>query len=166
MSRKVFYGKPIGERIDGTRRDDEIYGYGGNDNLQGHRGNDLIEGGGGNDKIKGGEDHDTLSGNAGADSFIFNKIGAAHSDVLKDFEHGTDRFLLDSFTLTSLDPGKLSAGEFVAGTKALDGNDHIIYNEKTGDLYFDSDGNGTHKQFLLAHLDNKEHLTAGDFFVF
>jgi Ca2+-binding RTX toxin-like protein len=39
-------------------------------------------------------------------------------------------------------PGSLADDRFVVGTAALDANDNIIYDNLTGALYYDSDGNG------------------------
>lgn len=165
MNRQVFNGKNIGERIDGTDDPDKIYGNGGDDLLIGHHGNDLVNGGSGSDTIYGGQDHDRLIGGKDADDFIFNITLAADSDVIKDFNHKTDRIGLDSEVYLNLHPGDLASANFFIGSKAHDSSDYLIFNSSTGNLYFDPDGKGGESQFLLAHLDNDARLTASDMFV-
>ena len=54
-----------------------------------------------------------------------------------------DTILLDNAVFTSLtSPGTLAADNFAVGA-AADANDFIIYNDTTGALSYDSDGNGT-----------------------
>ena len=53
---------------------------------------------------------------------------------------------------------------FRVGTKAKDGNDHVIYNSKTGALYFDDDGKGGDAKVKIAVLDHHPTLTHHDIF--
>ena len=39
--------------------------------------------------------------------------------------------------------GVLKSAEFYQGTKAHDTSDNLIYNKKTGALYYDADGTGS-----------------------
>ncbi|EDL49208.1 hypothetical protein ED21_21049 [Erythrobacter sp. SD-21] len=41
---------------------------------------------------------------------------------------------------------------FQLGTEADDADDRIIYDQTTGNLYFDADGNGEGEQILVANL--------------
>ena len=63
----------------------------------------------------------------------------------------------------------LKAKFFEAGRNAGDHNDYIVYNDKTGKLFYDKDGDGSHKKVLFAILDlvGTDHppLAASDFFV-
>jgi serralysin len=111
------------------------------------------------------QDHDELTGGAGEDTFIFREFAAADSDKVMDFKHGTDLFNLDRHIFTAIDKGALSSDEFVLGTKALDDDDHIIYDRGSGKLYYDDDGEGGHKQHLLAMLDNHAKVSADDIFI-
>jgi Ca2+-binding RTX toxin-like protein len=54
---------------------------------------------------------------------------------------------------------------FAKGTAAGDGDDRIIYDQATGNLYFDADGNDATAQILFATLDTKPALTQLDFVV-
>ena len=51
----------------------------------------------------------------------------------------------------------------MAGTKALDSSDRIIYNNKTGDLSYDADGTGSTAAVKFAVMENKATITAADF---
>ena len=54
----------------------------------------------------------------------------------------------------------------VVGTAAADANDRIIYDDATGNLYYDSDGTGAGVALLFATLDNAPaSLAASDFLV-
>jgi len=52
-----------------------------------------------------------------------------------------------------------------AGTVAHDADDHIIYNNKSGTLYYDSDGTGAHVQVLIATIANHAHVGLASNFV-
>jgi Ca2+-binding RTX toxin-like protein len=158
----IIHGTNKGEAIDGSKLADKLYGEGGNDGLGGHSGADLLDGGTGDDRLHGGKDRDTLIGGAGADTFIFKELGASNSDKIKDFRHGSDHFELHG-VFKALQGGDVPANEFYLGTKAHDANDHIIYDKATGNLYYDEDGNGAHKQELFAQLLNHSKLTHDDF---
>ena len=49
---------------------------------------------------------------------------------------------------------------------ALDRNDYIIYNTRTGALLYDRDGKGGATAVQFAALQNKPKVTASDFFVY
>jgi hypothetical protein len=61
--------------------------------------------------------------------------------------------------------GALGAARFFAGAAAHDIDDRIIYNQTTGNVFFDSNGNAAGGATLLATLLNKPVLTSGDFVV-
>lgn len=58
------------DQVSGTRAADGIFGFGGNDFLSGDRGNDLIDGGNGNDRLLGEQGNDVLLGGSGNDFLI------------------------------------------------------------------------------------------------
>jgi serralysin len=73
---------------------------------------------------------------------------------------------LDSDIFTGLAVGTLSADAFHIGASAADGSDRIIYNDDTGALYFDLDGNGTGaSQVQFATLLGTPDLTRFDLVV-
>jgi Ca2+-binding RTX toxin-like protein len=59
--------------------------------------------------------------------------------------------------------GTLAASRFVIGANALDSNDRIIYNSNNGDLFFDSNGNGSGGKVQIAELSSGLGVTAADF---
>lgn len=143
-----------------------LSGTGGADRLTGTSGNDLIKGNGGNDIIWAKNGSDVLTGGAGKDSFTFDtKLGSNNVDVIVDFNVADDTIRLNDTVFTKLKWGKLSASSFVVGTKALDSNDRIIYNDKTGALSYDADGSGSKAAIKFAEIDNLAKLTAADFLV-
>lgn len=86
-------------RLDGQRGDDRIDGGTGDDRLLGGRGKDDILGRDGNDRIAPGAGSDDLAGGGGRDLFVFTRIadlarGASATDVIADFEAGSDRIHL------------------------------------------------------------------------
>ena len=52
-------------------------------------------------------------------------------------------------------PKKFKADMFVNGKKAQDPEDRIVYDRKTGSLYYDQDGTGSQAQVKIATLGNK-----------
>ncbi|MDF2811527.1 MAG: hypothetical protein K0S56_2558, partial [Microvirga sp.] len=54
---------------------------------------------------------------------------------------------------------------FVEGKKAKDAEDRIVYDKKSGALYYDADGTGAKTQVKIATIANKTKLTYQDFFV-
>jgi cysteinyl-tRNA synthetase len=157
-------GNNKANRLDGTSTSDTISGGGGDDRLAGHRGNDTLNGDAGNDKIGGGQDHDVLTGGSGKDTFVFNSFAPKDTDKVTDFVTKTDKLQFDH-SVFDLSIGKLDAIAFHAGTKAHDASDRFIYDKKTGNLYYDDDGNGGHAQHLVATFTNHATLSASDFFI-
>jgi Ca2+-binding RTX toxin-like protein len=125
--------------------------------LYGNNGVNLIDGKGG---------ADGLVGFGGADTFAFTTaLGAGNVDQLVDFNAADDTIALDDAVFAGLALGALSAGAFVAGTQAGDADDRIIYNQTTGQLFFDADGSGAGAQVLFATLPGTPVLSASDFMV-
>ncbi|MBB4038649.1 hypothetical protein GGR34_000278 [Microvirga flocculans] len=131
-----------------------------------------ITGNGGANRISGGLGNDALAGGSGKDIFVFdtkpNK--SANVDKVLDFKSKDDSFFLDDKVFTKLGKGsskgvKLASKMFVEGTKAKDADDRIVYDRKTGSLYYDADGTGKSAQVKIATLANKEKLFYHDFFV-
>jgi Ca2+-binding RTX toxin-like protein len=141
--------------------------------LWGLAGNDRIAAGSGNDKIYGGLGNDTLYGEGGRDIFVFdtktNK--STNVDRVEDFRSRDDSIYLENRIFTKLGSGtaskpkKFNADMFVQGKKALDREDRIIYDKKTGALYYDQDGTGSKAQVKIATITNKAKLSYHDFFV-
>jgi Ca2+-binding RTX toxin-like protein len=144
---------------------DKAYGLAGADRMGGGAGRDLLVGGDGNDTLTGGAGNDTLTGGTGADNFIFaNAAGAANRDNITAFA-SVDLIVLDKATFRALGAaGTLSPGLFkMIGTGAsADANDRIIYDKRTGVLFYDTNGSADGGRFAIVELDNRPVLTAGD----
>jgi VCBS repeat-containing protein len=167
-----------GRTIKGTKNADTINGTkpagktatSEEDRIDGKKGNDKLAGEGGNDTLIGGAGNDKLTGGGGADAFVFNgKLSAANVDTVKDFAHDVDLIHLEDTIFKKVGPS-LSSSEFYAkrgADEAHDRNDRIIYDKKTGKLYYDDDGNrsGGHDAIHFATLSTKPALDAEDFLI-
>jgi len=143
-----------------------IAGNDGANLLRGAGGNDFLAAGAGIDWLDGGTGNDTLQGGVGIDAFAFTaSLIAGNADTILDFVGGTDKIMLDDAVFTGLSMGSLPAGAFVVGTAALDADDRIIYDQATGKLFFDADGNGAGAAIQFATLDTHPVISAGDFVV-
>ncbi|MBM1169814.1 calcium-binding protein [Microvirga arabica] len=141
--------------------------------IVGHVGRTTIKAGSGNDKIYGGLGNDSLWGQSGRDIFVFdtrpNK--STNVDRVYDFRSKDDSIYLDNKYFTNLGSGtatkpkKFKADMFVAGKTAQDAEDRIVYDRKTGALYYDQDGTGSKAQVKIATIGNKAKLSYHDFFV-
>lgn len=150
--------------VTGTTNNDRLLGAAGNDDLTGDRGRDNLNGGNGNDTLDGGIGHDTLTGGLGADRFEFTApLNAVHSDIITDFVSGTDKIVLDHDIFLGLAVGPLPLARIAFGTAAADGNDRVIYDQASGDLFYDKDGTGAFSQVLLANLGAGTALANTDF---
>ncbi len=127
---------------------------------------DTLIGGGGNDILYGNSGNDTLTGNGGADQFLFANVPApGNVDQITDFSVPQgDKIGLDQIAF-AMPAGSLAVGAFVIGTQALDADDRIIYDQATGALFFDADGNGAGVAIQIATLSNTPVLSAADFVI-
>ncbi|MEW6133737.1 MAG: calcium-binding protein [Pseudomonadota bacterium] len=165
------YGNSLANALTGNNVANTLAGYLGNDILRGNGGNDILNGGAGNDNLIGGAGKDSLAGGAGKDFFVFNTaLGPGNVDTLKDYTRADDTIRLENSIFTSLSTtGVLNAGNFKIGINAADANDFIIYNNNTGALYYDADGNGAGSKVLIANVFSSgttpASLSAGEFVV-
>lgn len=146
-------GNSLKNTLTGNSGDNALLGLGGSDTLIGEAGAD---------RLIGGTSRDILTGGADADVFVFAEFGSTHRDTINDFQVGNDSIELDD-AVFGLASGSLEVAAFVAGTAAQDANDRIIYNQATGYLYFDADGNGRGSQQLIAYLTAGTALNYSDF---
>ena len=122
----------------------------------------MLSGRGGNDILTGGD---------GADQILFDaaisKDKSVNLDHVTDFTHFKDDILLDKSIFTKLKLGNLKKGAFKIGKKAKDGDDRIVYNQKTDELAYDKDGVGDKaKAIVFAVLDgNPDGINHKDFVV-
>lgn len=162
-------GETGADRIYGGADDDVVNGGAGDDCLKGNRGEDTVNGGAGDDRISGRLGNDVLIGGAGADMFVFaTALGDENADKIEDFVSGEDKIALsdDIFTaLAGLDG--LDGMNFVSNEtgKAGEADDRIVYNSKTGELFYDADGSGEGEALLIATLKPGTELNEGDFLI-
>jgi Ca2+-binding RTX toxin-like protein len=157
----------------GTPEADVLTGEAGDDTIYGSEANDVLSGMAGNDKIHGGAGNDLLSGGAGKDVFVFDTRANKRTNVdrVEDFRYQDDSIFMENRIFTKLGTGsfskpkKFKADMFTSGTKAKDAEDRIVYDKKTGNLYYDQDGTGSKAQVKIATLTNKATLKYSDFFV-
>jgi len=166
-----LYGSSGSDRLYGGTGRDSLTGDSGNDVLKGGDGHDTINGGTGNDGISGGKGKDILSGGYGRDAFVFDtKLAKDNVDTIKSFWPSDDIIRLENAIFKNLKTGLfgtnrgwLNADAFHVGSKAAAAEDRIVYNSKTGGLYYDKDGAGGSEQVKFAQLDKHLSLTAWDF---
>jgi Ca2+-binding RTX toxin-like protein len=140
--------------ITGSQFDDVLIGGSGNDQLMGGAGNDVLIGGKGND---------TLTGGTGTDTFRFG--GDVKTDHINDFLSGTDRIELDHLLFKAFGTGQLAANQFGQGTAASTATQRLVYDQPTGNLWYDADGSGKVKAVLIGVLDNHAPVLPMDFWV-
>jgi Ca2+-binding RTX toxin-like protein len=128
---------------------------------------DTISGGAGNDTLRGNFGDDRLIGGTGTDTFLFD-VGSGRGLMrITDFEAG------EKIGLNRAGPegfgalgSRLTADEFRLGSRALDDNDRLIYDQSRGLLIWDDDGNGSGTGRAIARLSPDVALTFSDIFVF
>ncbi len=141
-------------------------GTGKGNKLTGSSANDRIEGKGGDDMLWGKGGNDVLVGSSGQDSFTFDtKLGGKNIDVILDFNVREDTIRLNDTVFTKLEAGKLAPESLVIGQSALDAQDRIVYNNKTGGLFYDADGAGAIRAIQFAKIDAALKITAAHFII-
>ncbi len=127
-------------------------------NVLGSRADDALWGGAGND---------TLTGNGGNDVFGFNEAGTANADTIADFSAG-DRIALattgNAAFFAGLN-GSFDSNEFVVGTVATEAHAQIVYNQASGQIFYDADGTGAGAAALVATIGAGTQLGFNDFTV-
>jgi Ca2+-binding RTX toxin-like protein len=141
----------------------------GNINGTGNNLNNLLTGNDGDNILNGKSGVDTLEGGDGNDVFVFDHLTVGVYDILVDFvsSDGTesDTLQVSSSIFKSLSTG-VSADNLTTGTIALDANDFLVYDNSTGNLYYDADGNGSQSVAIqFAQLSIGAILDANDFSV-
>jgi len=161
------------DSANGNLGNDVIKGEDGNDFLRGGQGDDNLDGGAGDDVLSGDKGLDTMWGDAGVDTFRFADGDAAISgnatDVIMDFQHGTDHIAL-GFAPAALLTGTaatLAAGQ-TAAQALLDGHagDHEVAAVQVGTdtyLFWNGLGAATVDSAVQLHGATATTLTLTDF---
>jgi Ca2+-binding RTX toxin-like protein len=143
-------GGMAGDKLTGDKQANLLSGEKGSDTLVGGKGIDTLKGGLGMDKLTGGKDS--------AEYVVFDtKLSAGNADIITDFKHGIDKIVLATSIFGKLGPS-VEAVELVIGNgskplAAKQAGDHLLYNKKTGQLFYDDDGKGKHAAVLVATFD-------------
>lgn len=123
-------------------------------------------------EITGNAGADRLTGGGGADKFIFDAVrSSAQSDLITDFDVSQDSIVLNAHAFSAISTNMgwaLQASEFrfnANSDAALDGDDRIIYNAQTGDLFYDADGSAAGASVRIATLSAGLALSQADFMV-
>jgi hypothetical protein len=108
----------------------------------------------------------TKIGTSNEDSFTFDvKPDSTSIDIIQDFNPEDDTIRLDHTVFAELERGKLSTDNFVIGDAPQDADDYIIYNDQTGALSYDADGNGSAAAVQFGTIDNLAKLAVSHFTV-
>ncbi len=173
-------GTTYDDLIVGSNGNDTIYGgngnggNGGNDTIIGGAGNDFLTGGylgnntldGGNDILYGGVGNNNLYGGAGTDTFTFYYYNQGVSTIY-DFNASNELIEVQAATFGGgLVTPIVSASQFTLGTSATTIAQRFIYDNSTGELFFDLDGSASgFTQVKFAQLDTGVALTKDNFVV-
>ena len=152
----------------GTANADRLIGADAADRIQGFAGNDVLIGGFGDDSLFGGAGRDVLTGGAGHDMFVFDSKPNRKTNIdrVTDFSVADDSIHLSKKIFSKIaKKGVLTKSSFWIGDKAHDANDRLVYNKKSGALFYDDDGKGAHASVQIATLTKKLKMIAADFFV-
>jgi len=134
--------------------------------LFGNNLDNTIRGNAGNNVLAGREGNDVLTGGGGDDLYVFDTAlnAATNVDTITDFSAG------DRFGLSNSGSGAFAAlgttfdtGEFVNGTTAVGAGAQVLYNQGTGELFFDADGTGAGAAVLFARISAGTVLGTNDF---
>lgn len=169
----IIIGNVAANQLDGRSGNDKLMGGAGNDTLNGDNnndtllgeiGDDTLKGGAGIDKLDGGAGNNVLTGGVGKDIFKFT--ATSHTDIITDFFVADDTIQFENAVFTTLaTTGTLAASQFRIGSKSLDANDFVIYNNVTGALLYDADGNGAIAAVQIATLSMGLPITSADIVV-
>ena len=161
------------DKLDGFFGDDILQGFAADDILRGSLGNDTLYGGDGSDWLSGEDGQDVLFGGKGRDRFVFEtKPNRKEIDKIVDFSVKDDTIFLGGGAMPKLGSRvgshtiKLKKDFFVIGNRAKDANDYIVYDNKKGILYYDSNGSSAGGAVAIATLSKKLKMTAADFLIF
>ncbi|MGE0701230.1 MAG: reprolysin-like metallopeptidase [Hyphomicrobiaceae bacterium] len=126
-----------------------------------------LTGNSGANTLTGNAGANTMTGGGGADTFAFNTaLGGTNIDTITDFVVVDDTIALENGIMTALGAaGTLTANQFVIGAHAADADDHIIYDDTTGKLYYDDNGSTAGGEVQIATLSSGLLLTHADFLV-
>jgi Ca2+-binding RTX toxin-like protein len=127
---------------------------------------DVLQGGAGADYLTGGKGNDVLIGVANSDTFTFAGPDLG-TDTIADFTPSEDTILVDAqgFGGGLVSGGILADNQLFIGSSATNASQRFIYNQGTGALIFDSDGDGPNTPIRFANLSPNLSLQPSNFFL-
>jgi Ca2+-binding RTX toxin-like protein len=160
---EIYQASSQGEqRFDfrGSERKETVIGGGSTDLIDGRGGNDVLDGAWGNDELTSGP---------GRDLFVFRlSASTANADIVTDFG-ASDRIQVDGDIFGVSGKGKKGVGvlkaKFFAEGSAKDGNDYLVYDKPSGDLFADWNGKDAGGAILIAHFNGNPDIGAKDILV-
>ena len=92
---------------------------------------------------------------------------ADNCDKITDFTSGTDKIVLSEGAFGDLGPTghPMQAKYFHAGAVAQTSDQHILYTQSDGHLYYDDDATGPDQPSLFAVLTTEPTIHPGDFLI-
>ncbi|MGL1864047.1 MAG: hypothetical protein OCC46_16110 [Pseudodesulfovibrio sp.] len=161
-----IFGDDGKDKLYGGDGNDSLFGGEGKDSLYGHDGNDVLEGGDGNDYLRGydGDDYflggagaDTLVGNSGNDTFRYDSLNEG-GDKISKFVSGEDGFEFDA---SEFDATADFSSSVIKGYDGTNGNlghtdASFVFDEKTGDLWYDINGDDVGGETLIADVSGDD----------
>ena len=151
---------------------ENVIGGDGNDFIYGNSLSNVLRGSAGSDTLMGRGNNDTLIGGAGNDRFVFEALGTAVNDQIRDFTVGSDKVLFVSTAFGNIAESNIAAS-FVSnalGAATIAGAQFAFDNTGggAGRLFFDADGTGAGAAILIATLnfttpDGLTTFSAADF---
>lgn len=168
------------DTITGSVFNDTLLGFDGNDTISGGRradilaggaGNDTLNGEGGTDTITGGAGADIMSGGGGNDTFVYTSLGDV-GDKITDFSsyssNNNDTLKFTSTGFGGLDIGAIDASQFQASNSdvANAANVRFYFENDTGILRYDADGNGAGAAVKIATFTLGTAMTSSDIVIF
>jgi Ca2+-binding RTX toxin-like protein len=136
--------------------------------IKGNAAANKINGGNGDDTLAGGAGNDRLTGGKGKDMFVFDTAPAksGNKDTITDWSAKYDTIQLENAVFKALKKtGGLSKSHFVKAAKALDGNDYIGYDGRTGNLWYDHNGSKAGGHLVFANIGKDKSIASNDFLI-
>lgn len=122
-----------------------------NNEISGNDVGNTLKGMDGNDTLIGGLGADSLTGGNGDDIFVFETTLNSKADTITDFVVGQDKIKLSADIFSSLTTGLTNL------------NDHLFYDQATGELSYNSAATGINNSVHFATVTGLQSLEADRF---
>ncbi|AKV67086.1 Alkaline phosphatase [Microcystis panniformis FACHB-1757] len=144
---------------------DDVVEAGTTRTLSGRAGNDILLGSSASEVLVGGVGNDKITSGVGFDVIAYS-LASEGQDTITDFNVFQDTLQVSAagFGGGLIAGESIAAAQFVLGTVATTASHRFIFNQPTGQLFFDVDGNGSSVQTLLATLTPGLSLTEDNIF--